>query len=71
MAFDVYTSVMTEDIHKEKKEIDLYERNIIDVRMRHSRSGFYKYHIVLRQQLVYTYKSINLKIYWSIQDNIL
>ena len=43
-AFGIYKSVMTEVYPQRQKELDLYERNIIDMGMRYPGSGFYKYH---------------------------
>ena len=42
--FGIYKSVMTEVYQQRQKELDLYERNIIDMGMRYSGSGFYEYH---------------------------
>ena len=38
--FGIYKSVMTEVYQQRQKELDLYERNIIDMGMRYSGSGF-------------------------------
>ena len=55
-AFGIYKSVMTEVYPQRQKELDLYERNIIDMGTRYPGSGFYEYHrqliLVLKLQLI-------------------
>ena len=70
-AFGIYKSVMTEVYPQRQKELDLYERNIIDMGMRYPGSGFYKYHKQFSAKEAAYLQQHNIKIDWSIRDNIL
>ena len=70
-AFGIYKSVMTEVYSQRQKELDLYERNIIDMGMRYPGSGFYEYHKQFSAKAAAYLQQHNIKIDWSIRDNIL
>ena len=70
-AFGIYKSVMTEVYPQRQKELDLYERNIIDMGMRYPGSGFYEYHKQFSAKAAAYLQQHNIKIDWSIRDNIL
>ena len=70
-AFGIYKSVMTEVYPQRQKELDLYERNIIDMGTRYSGSGFYEYHKQFSAKAAAYLQQHSIKIDWSIRDNIL
>ena len=70
-AFGIYKSVMTEVYPQRQKELDLYERNIIDMGTRYPGSGFYEYHRQFSAKAAAYLEQHNIKIDWSIRDNIL
>ena len=70
-AFGIYKSIMTEVYPQRQRELDAYERCIIDMGIRYTGSGFYEYHRQFSAKAAAYLEQHNIKIDWSIRDNVL
>ena len=72
-AFGIYKSIMTEVYPQRQRELDAYERCIIDMGIRYPGSGFYEYHrqFSAKAAAYLEQHTCNIKIDWSIRDNVL
>ena len=68
-AFSIYKSIMCEAYPDRRPELDLYERDIVDMASRYKNNGFYEYHRQFSSRAAAYLKYKNLKVDWSVRDN--
>ncbi|MES9903292.1 MAG: hypothetical protein ABW168_11545 [Sedimenticola sp.] len=68
-AFGIYKNIMCQAHPNRRVELDLYERDIIDMATRYGEKGFYEYHKVFSAQAAANLKFNNIKVDWSIRNN--
>lgn len=70
-AFGIYKNIMCEAIEARRNELDLYERDIIDMAVKYGGSGFYEYHLQFSMKAAAHLKYNNTPVDWSVRDNSL
>ena len=68
-AFGIYKSIMCEAYPDRRPELDLYERDVVDMASRYKNNGFYEYHKQFSSRAAAYLKYKNLKVDWSVRDN--
>lgn len=68
-AFGIYKNIMCETYPSRRLELDLYERDIIDMATRYNGRGFYEYHKTFSAQAAAHLRYSNKKVDWSIRNN--
>ena len=68
-AFSIYKSIMCEAYPDRRPELDLYERDIVDMASRYKNNGFYEYHRQFSSRAAAYLKYKNLKVDCLIRDN--
>lgn len=71
LAFGIYKSIMCEAFPPRRAELDLYERDIVDMGTRYGGSGFMDYHKQFSATAAAHLKHNNLKVDWSVRNNTL
>ena len=70
-AFGIYKSIMCSTFPSRRMELDLYERDIVDMASKYPGKGFYEYHkqfsLIAASQLKYN----NILVDWSVRNNTL
>ena len=70
-AFGTYKSVMCEVFPQRREELDLYERDIVEMVTRYGGSGFYEYHRLFSLKAAANLRYNNIPVDWSVRDNTL
>lgn len=68
-AFGIYKNIMCEIYPARRLELDLYERDIVDMGTRYNGKGFYEYHKAFSAQAAAHLKYSNKKVDWSVRNN--
>ena len=68
-AFGIYKNVMCEVFPHRRKELDAYERDVIDMAYRYPGQGYYEYHKKFAAEAAAHLKFNNVVIDWSIRNN--
>ena len=66
-AFVIYKNVMCEAYPSRLKELDLYERDIVDMGTSYGGKGFYEYHKQFSSKAAAYLKYYNTKVDWSLR----
>ena len=69
-AFGIYKSIMCGAFPKRRQELDLYERDIIDMASKYGKS-FYEYHKQFSMKAAAHLKYQNIPVDWSVRNNTL
>ena len=70
-AFGVYKNIMCSAYPQRRSELDLYERDIIDMASRYPGPGFYEYHKKFSLDAAAHLRYNNIVVDWSIRNNTL
>ena len=70
-AFGIYKSIMCEPFPQRRQELDLYERDIIDMASKYGGSAFYTYHKLFSAKAAAHLRYQNIPVDWSIRNNTL
>ena len=70
-AFSVFKNVMCSAHPHRRNELDLYERDIVDMATRYSGRGFYEYHRQFSLQAAAHLRYNNRMVDWSVRNNSL
>ncbi|XP_052713846.1 uncharacterized protein LOC128187444 [Crassostrea angulata] len=70
-AFGIYKNVMCEAYPQRRVELDLYERDIIDMATRYPGKGFYEYHRQFSLMAASHLRFYNIMVDWSVRNNTL
>lgn len=70
-AFGIYKSIMCEVFPQRRAELDLYERDIIEMATRYTGNGFYQYHKLFSARAAAHLKYQGLPVDWSVRNNTL
>lgn len=70
-AFGIYKNIMCQAYPQRRQELDLYERDIIDMATRYPGNGFYEYHRQFSLMAASHLKYNNILIDWSVRNNTL
>jgi len=70
-AFGIYKNIMCSAYPLRRQELDLYERDIIDMASRYPGHGFYEYHKRFSAEAAAHLRYNNTAIDWSIRNNTL
>ncbi|XP_055999644.1 uncharacterized protein LOC125649823 [Ostrea edulis] len=70
-AFGIYKNVMCEAYPHRRSELDLYERDLVDMATRYPGKGFYEYHRHFSLMAAAQLKFNNILVDWSIRNNTL
>lgn len=70
-AFGIYKNVMCEAYPQRRVELDLYERDIIDMATRYPGKGFYEYHRQFSLMAASHLRFNNIMVDWSVRNNTL
>ena len=68
-AFGIYKNIMCDTYPARRQELDLYERDIVDMATKYNGKGFYEYHKAFSAQAAAHLKFSNKKVDWSIRNN--
>lgn len=68
-AFGKYRNIMCDVYPQRRKELDDYERNIVDIATRYSGSLFYEYHKAFSARAAALLEQKGIKVDWGIRDN--
>ena len=68
-AFAIYKNVMCEAYPSRRKELDLYERDIVDMGTSYGGKGFYEYHKQFSSKAAAYLRYYNTKVDWSLRNN--
>lgn len=68
-AFGVYKNIMCEKYPQRRSELDLYERDIVDMSARYNGPGFYDYHKQFSAKAAAYLKFNNILVDWSVRNN--
>ena len=68
-AFGIYKNIMCETYPNRRVELDLYERDIMDMASPYPGKGFYEYHKSFSAEAAAHLKYANLKVDWSVRNN--
>ena len=69
VAFGKYKNIMCEAYPFRRIELDLYERDIIEMATRYGGTTFYEYHKAFSARAAAMLEQRNIKIDWSVRDN--
>ena len=70
-AFGIYKNVMCQAYPLRRLELDLYERDIVDMATRYQGKGFYEYHKMFSAQAAAHLSYSNIKVDWSVRNKTL
>ena len=70
-AFGIYKSIMCEAFPYRRQELDLYERDIVDMATRYNGKGFYQYHKQFSAKAYAYLKYQNIPVDRSVRNNTL
>ena len=70
-AFGIYINIMCEHFPQRRVELDLYERDIVDMSTRYGGTAFYEYHKQFSARAAAHLKFNNIPVDWSIRNNTL
>ncbi len=70
-AFGMYKNIMCKAHPHRRQELDLYERDILDMSSRFGGSGFYEYHKTFSAQAASHLRYNSVKVDWSVRNNTL
>ena len=70
-AFGIYKNIMSSVYHHRRSELDLYERDIVDMATRYPGGGFYEYHKKFSADAAAHLRYNNKAVDWSIRNNTL
>ena len=68
-AFGIYKNVMCQAYPSRREELDMYERDIVDMGYEYGGKGFYEYHKIFSSQAAAYLRYHNIKVDWSIRNN--
>ena len=70
-AFGIFKSILCEAHPHRRVELDLYERDIVDMATRYGGTAFYEYHKQFSARAAAHLKYQNLQVDWSVRNNTL
>lgn len=70
-AFGIYKNIMCQAYPLRRMELDLYERDIVDMATRYQGKGFYEYHKMFSAQAAAHLSYSNIKVDWSVRNKTL
>ena len=70
-AFGIYKNIMCQTYPNRREELDLYERDIVDMATRYGGKGFYEYHKTFSARAAAHLRYSNIPVDWSVRDNTL
>ena len=70
-AFGIYKHIMCSAFPNRRSELDLYERDIVDMASRYPGGGFYEYHRKFSADAAAHLRYNNIVVDWSIRNNTL
>ncbi|XP_033730724.1 uncharacterized protein LOC117320169 [Pecten maximus] len=70
-AFGIYKNILCSVHSSRRVEMDLYERDIIDMATRYNGKGFYEYHCQFSKRAAAHLRYQNILVDWSIRNNTL
>ncbi|MCG8047761.1 MAG: hypothetical protein N0E48_19395 [Candidatus Thiodiazotropha endolucinida] len=68
-AFGIYKNIMCDTFPSRRLELDLYERDIVDMATRYNGKGFYEYHRAFSAQAAAHLQHSGKKVDWSVRNN--
>ena len=68
-AFGIYKNILCEVHPSRREELDLYERDIVDMASRYGGKGFYEYHRMFSAEAAAHLHYANRKVDWSVRNN--
>ena len=68
-AFGIYKNIMCEAYPSRRVELDMYERDVVDMATRYQGRGFYEYHKTFSAEAAAHLRYSNKKVDWSIRNN--
>lgn len=68
-AFGIYKNIMCEVFPSRREELDLYERDIVDMASRYGGKAFYEYHKMFSAEAAAHLHYANRKVDWSVRNN--
>ena len=68
-AFGIYKNVMCQAYPSRREELDMYERDIVDMGYEYGGKGFYEYHKIFSSQAAAYLRYHNIKVDWSVRNN--
>ena len=68
-AFGIYMNIMCDTYPARRQELDLYERDIVDMATKYNGKGFYEYRKAFSAQAAAHLKFSNKKVDWSIRND--
>ena len=68
-AFGIYKNIMCDTYPARRQELDLYERDIVDMATTYHGKGFYEYHKAFSAQAAAHLRFSNKKVDWSVRNN--
>lgn len=68
-AFGIYKNIMCEVFPSRREELDLYERDIVDMASRYGGKAFYEYHKMFSAEAAAHLQYANRKVDWSVRNN--
>lgn len=68
-AFGIYKNILCEVYPSRREELDLYERDIVDMASRYGEKGFYEYHRMFSAEAAAHLRYANRKVDWSVRNN--
>ena len=68
-AFGIYKNILCEVYPSRREELDLYERDIVDMASRYGGKGFYEYHRMFSAEAAAHLRYANRKVDWSVRNN--
>ncbi|KAL3876519.1 hypothetical protein ACJMK2_034361 [Sinanodonta woodiana] len=70
-AFGIYKNIMCNAFPRRRQELDLYERDIVEMATRYQGNGFYEYHKKFSLDAAAHLRYNNIVVDWSIRNNTL
>ena len=68
-AFGIYKNDMCQAYPSCREELDMYERDIVDIGYEYGGKGFYEYHKIFSSQAAAYLRYHNIKVDWSVRNN--
>ena len=68
-AYGIYKNILCEVHPSRREELDLYERDIVDMASRYGGKGFYEYHRMFSAEAAAHLRYANRKVDWSVRNN--
>ena len=68
-AFGIYKNIMCQTYPHRREELDLYERDIVDMATRYGGKGFYEYHKSFSATAAAHLRYNNVPVDWSVRNN--